>query len=151
MEVIEFFESGRREHWLGEMEKCEWSAGQQLHRILKNGEFFDVVGEGSKVLLLTDGDRLVSFCTYAKYDDVQPTELSPWMGFVFTFPEYRGHRYVGRLFEKAVSLAREDNISEFYISTTHTGLYEKYGCEFKMNEIDVSHEPTKVYVKKIDG
>ncbi len=32
------------------------------------------------MLLLTDGDELVSYCTYAKKDDIQPTDLTPWMG-----------------------------------------------------------------------
>ena len=149
MEVINYFESDRQEHWLNQLSKCEWDAGGLLYGLIKNGDFFKWVGEGSKVLLLTDGDELVSFCTYAKYDDIQPTDLSPWMGFVFTFPQYRGHHYVGKLFEKVNSLAKEENIAEFYISTNHTGLYEKYGCEYKMQEIDLEGQPTRVYVKKV--
>ena len=31
-------------------------------------------------MLLTDGDELVSYCTYVKKDDIQPTDLTPWMG-----------------------------------------------------------------------
>lgn len=68
-----------------------------MYDLLSNGTFFDATGEKSKVLLLTDEDRLVSFCTYAEKDDIQPTNLTPWMGFVYTFPEYRGHRCVGLL------------------------------------------------------
>ena len=50
--------------------------------------------------MLTDGDELISFCTYAEKDDIQPTEFTPWMGFVYTFPEHRGHHYVGLLMEE---------------------------------------------------
>lgn len=47
------------------------------------------MGEKSRVMLLVDGDDLISFCTYAEKDDIQPTELTPWIGFVYTFPQYR--------------------------------------------------------------
>ena len=114
MEVINFFDSDRQDHWLGELKRCDWKAGAFLHQLISNGTFFEAVGEGSKVLLLTDGDELISFCTYAQKDDIQPTELTPWMGFVYTFPEHRGHRYVGLLFEEIERIAKEEHISEVY-------------------------------------
>ena len=55
MEVISYFESAGREHWLDEIGKCEWSAGAFLHKLLTEGSFFDAVGEGSRLLLLTEG------------------------------------------------------------------------------------------------
>ena len=103
----------------------------------------------SKVLLLTDGDELISFCTYAEKDDIQPTELTPWMGFVYTFPEHRGHHYVGLLMEEVERLAIKEGVSEVYISTNHIGLYEKYGCEFKTEMKDMNGELSRVYVKLI--
>ena len=150
MEVIDLLENENKEYWINKLGECDWDAGVMLHRIVVNGEFFDTVGEGSKVLMLTDGGELVSFCTYSKVDDILPTELTPWMGFVFTFPKFRGHRYVGKLFEKVILLAKEDNYEKIYISTNHTGLYEKYGCEFLKNDIDDSGKPTRVYVKKVN-
>lgn len=42
--------------------------------------FKDTVGEKSKVLMLVNRDELISFCTYAELDDIQPTELTPWIG-----------------------------------------------------------------------
>ena len=102
------------------------------------------------MLLLTDGDELISFCTYAEKDDIQPTDLTPWMGFVYTFPEHRGHRYVGLLMEEIERLARKEGITEVFISTNHTGLYEKYGCEFKREMKDINGELSRVYVKKIE-
>lgn len=149
MDVISFYESDRREHWLEEIGRCDWSAGAFLYKLLSEGTFFDAVGEGSKVLLLTDGDELISFCTYARKDDIQPTELTPWMGFVYTFPEHRGHRHMGRLFEKVEQLAKEEQYSEVYISTNHVGLYEKYGCEYQTQMEDIEGKPSRVYVKRI--
>jgi len=149
MKVNNYFDSDKQEHWLEEIQKCDWSAAGFLHELLSRGTFFDAVGKNSKLLLLTDGDELISFCTYAEKDDIQPTELSPWMGFVYTFPKYRGHHYMGILFEEVERLAGKDGISEVYISTNHVGLYEKYGCEFKTEMKDMSGEMSRVYVKHI--
>ena len=150
MKVISFYESDRQEHWLEEIKKSDWRAGAFLHELLSKGTFFDAAGEGSRVLLLTDGDELISFCTYAKWDDIQPTELTPWMGFVYTFPEHRGHRYVGLLFEAVEHLAKEEQVPEVYISTNHVGYYEKYGCEFRTQMNDIEGNPSRVYAKKIE-
>ena len=43
-----------------------------------------------------DNNKLISFCTYAELDEIQPTDLTPWIGFAYTFPEYRGNRYLWR-------------------------------------------------------
>lgn len=150
-EVISFFENDRQEHWLEEIGRCDWSAGAFLSKLLSTGTFFDVVGEGSKVLLLTSGNELISFCTYAAKDDIQPTELTPWMGFIYTFPEHRGHHYMRLLFEEVERLAKEDHHPEVYISTNHIGLYEKYGCEYRTQIKDLDGNPSRIYAKKIAG
>ena len=150
MNVINFFESDRQEHWLKEISKSDWGAGAFLHELLSKGTFFDAVGEGSRVLLLTDGDELISFCTYAKKDDIQPTELTPWMGFVYTFPKHRGHHYAGLLFEEIERLAKKEHIAKVYISTNHIGLYEKYGCEYSTQMKDMDGAASRVYVKRIE-
>lgn len=149
MEVINYFDSPRKEHWLEEIGKSDWGAGGFLHDLLGSRTFFDALGKKSMVLLLTEGDKLISFCTYAEKDDIQPTDLTPWMGFVYTFPAYRGHHYSDILVKEVERRAKEDGVKELYISTTHTGLYEKYGCEFKTVMNDVNGHPTRIYVKKL--
>ena len=67
--------------------------------------------------MLTEGGDLISFCTFADKDDIQPTELTPWIGWVYTFPHYRGHRYVGKLLSYAETLTKADGINSIYIST----------------------------------
>lgn len=86
MRVIEFFTAENKEHWLEELKKCDWDAGQHLHHLLKGNELKKMVGETALVPMLVDEERLVSFCTFAPLDDIQPTELTPWVGFVYTFP-----------------------------------------------------------------
>lgn len=150
MNVIDFFESDRQKHWLEEISRSDWDGGAFLHELLSKGTFFEAVGKGSKVLLLTEGDELISFCTYAQKDDIQPTELTPWMGFIYTFPRHRGHRYVGALFEEVERLAKKERIAEVYISTNHIGLYEKYGCEYRTQLNDMNGELSRVYAKRIE-
>lgn len=148
MKVINYFDSDRQEHWLEKIGECDWGAGKYLYELLSKKVFFETVGEKSRLLLLTDGDELISFCTYAEKDDVQPTQLTPWVGFVYTYPQYRGHRYVGRLFNEIGRIAETEDVPQVYISTNEEGLYEKYGCEYKEQMTDIEGEPTRVYVKK---
>ena len=150
MKVIDYFESDRKEHWLSEIKKSDWSAGAFLYRLLSEESFHEATGDTSTVLLLTDGDELISFCTYAEKDDIQPTDLSPWMGFVYTFPEHRGYHYAGLLLDEIQKLAKKEGISQVYISTNHIGLYEKYGCEYKTEMRDMEGELSRIYVKKWD-
>ena len=99
--------------------------------------------------MLVKGDELVSFCTYAEKDDIQPTELKPWMGWVYTFPQRRGHHYVEKLFEEIARIAKSEDVHKVYISTNHEGLYEKYGCEFYQIMNDIEGEPSRIYVKEL--
>ena len=108
-----------------------------------------MVGETALVPMLVDGDRLIAFCTFAPKDDIQPTDLFPWIGFVYTFPAYRGHRYAGMLLDYAESIATIMEREYIYISTNHIGLYEKYGYEFYKMEKDIEGEDSRVYRKAL--
>ena len=149
MTIINFFDVPDREHWWGELQQNDWVSGKLLCKLIREDTFFETLGENSKLLLLVDGDRLVSFCTCAERDDIQPTDLSPWAGFVYTFPTYRGHHYAGLLLFEAERLARSEGHSALYISTGHKGLYEKYGFTYKTTLPDVNGNPSRVYVKKL--
>ena len=119
MKIIEYFTSENQAHWLEEIRKSDWDAGQYLYTLLRDGKLKSVVGRTALVPMLVEGEtgKIVSFCTFAPLDDIQPTTLSPWIGFVYTFPEYRGHRYAGRLLDYAESLAAVMGKAYVYIST----------------------------------
>ena len=150
MQVIDYFNCDRPEYWLCQIKKSDWGAGQYLHELLSESRLKNVVGENSKVLMLTNGDELISFCTYAEKDDIQPTALTPWIGFVYTFTDYRGNHYVSNLFKEIEKLAKAEKVHDIFISTNHTGLYEKYGCEFYQMMSDMNGELSRVYRKHID-
>ena len=63
MQVIHYFESNRQAHWLEEIRRSGWRAGAFLAELLCSGMFFETVGAHSEVLLLTEGEELISFCT----------------------------------------------------------------------------------------
>ena len=149
MDIIEYFSTDNKEYWLSKIKESDWGAGKFLYELLKNNKLKELVGGNTKVLMLVDGENLVSFCTLADKDDIQPTKLTPWIGWVYTFPNYRGHRYVGRLLSHAETLAKADGMSNIYISTNHEGLYEKYGYEFYEMMKDMHGEDSRVYVRHL--
>lgn len=130
MRIIEYFTTENKEHWLNEIKKCDWGAGQYLYRLLCKNNLKKTVGETALVPMLVEGDELISFCTFAPLDDIQPTSLSPWIGFLYTFPKYRGHRYAGMLLDYAESIATVMGREYIYISTNHIGLYENMDMSF---------------------
>lgn len=131
--------------WLNEIQKSDWGAGQYLYELLRDHRLKELCGESTKVLLLADGEQLVSFCTYAEQDDIREPSLTPWVGFVYTFPAFRGNRYMGQLLDHAEVLARGEGHRCIYISTGETGLYEKYGYSFWKTMKDVNGEDSRVY------
>ncbi len=116
-----------------------------MYELLNKNELKELCGETTKVFLLTDNRQLVSLCTLADVDDVRDTGLNPWIGFVYTFPQYRGHRYMGILLEFAYITAQSDGARHIYISTGETGLYEKYGYSFYQIMKDMHGEDSRVY------
>lgn len=149
MRTIEYFSEDDKAYWLAKIKESDWGAGQYLYELLKQEKLKQLVGENAKVLMLVDGRNLVSFCTLAEKDDIQPTELTPWIGWVYTFPAYRGNRYAGKLLCHAETLAKEAGMKHVYISTNHDGLYEKYGYTFFQMMKDIGGEDSRVYVKRL--
>ena len=149
MKVLEYYSSDSQEHWLSEIKKSDWGAGTYLYELLRDNKLKELCGSATKVLLLTEGEALVSFCTYAPQDDIPNTPLTPWVGFVYTFPQYRGHRYMGLLFDYADRLALAEGYKNIYVSTWEIGLYEKYGFSYLRHMKDVHGDESRVYRKEV--
>lgn len=145
MEIREFSVLKDKEYWLSQIKESDWGAGQYLYKLLSNNELTALCGKTTKVFLLIDNQQLVSFCTLAEEDDVRDTGLKPWIGFVYTFPEDRGHRYMGLLLDFAYATARANGARYIYVSTDKTGLYEKYRYSFYQMMKDMNGEDSRVY------
>ena len=145
MDLLDLERTVRPEWWIKQLENCDWTAGQYLYTLLAEKRFHEACGENARVLILADGTKLAAFCDYAEKDDIPDTELTPWLGFVYTHPDYRGRRLMGRLIDRAKELARDDGYDAFYISTGETGLYEKYGAEYITDMKDRRGEDSRIY------
>ncbi|MBR2223035.1 MAG: GNAT family N-acetyltransferase [Christensenellaceae bacterium] len=147
MQIVEYFSSKNREYWLSEIKKSDWIAGEYLYRLLSENRFKALVGENSQVFLLEDKGELLAFCTLSEMDDIQPTKLTPWVGFVYTYPPHRNKGYMGLLLTHAEEEAKKQGFHRIHISTGHTGLYEKYGYRFMAIQKDTAGEDSRVYIK----
>lgn len=149
MKIVSYFESDAQQELLEKISQCDWGAACFLRDLLRDGKFFDTLGGEGDVYLLMDGEKLVSFLTLARQDSVRDEGLFPWIGFVYTAPEYRGHHYAGQLLAHAENVAREQGHERVYIATDFEGLYEKYGYTYQEDRIDCWGDDMRVLYKKL--
>lgn len=151
--IKDYFQLDAQEHkfWLAKIGKSDWRAGKYLFNLLSDGQFKKLCGEKSTVFLLTQNDDLISFCTFAEKDDIPDTNLTPWIGFVYTFPSFRGKRRIGKLIEHIYQLAKVQGVKQLYISTDQKGLYENFGFSFFTTLKECHDEPAFVYQMKIEN
>lgn len=147
MKIIEYFEADLscRLILLQGLGQCEWGAGKFLLRLLKEQKFAETLGGPGKLFFLLDGENVVSFLTLTGQDCIAAPDFSPWIGFVFTFPEYRGHRYAGVLLDHARKYAASNGFPFVFLASGHTGLYEKYGFSHWGNLPDIHGEDSRIY------
>lgn len=148
MNILNFSKVSDKNKWIAKIRECEWSAAKFLADLLEEEKFHELLGEGC-LLLMTDGENLVSFCTLTKKDCVDDESMFPWIGFVFTSPEYRGHRYSGELIAFACNEAKKQDYDKVYLATDHIGLYEKYGFTYMESRMDIYNEESRIYFRKL--
>ena len=146
MKVLEF----KKEPYILEYFKnCSWGAAQFLYSLIIEDKVEEVLGEKTKIVVLVDEENVVSFATYAKRDCIADDTMFPWIGFVYTYPKYRGNRYFGKLLDYIVNLARKENYQKIYVSTNEIGLYEKYGFIYYKNMLDFTGNDSRIYYLNI--
>lgn len=153
MRVKDFFQLEDKDYWLKKIGESDWVAGKYLCEILSKNQFNELYGKTSKVFLLIEGTDLISFCTYSEKDEIDDTSMTPWIGFVYTFPAFRGKRRIGKLIEHIYLLAKKDQHEFLYISTDQRGLYEKLGFRYFTTMKTRQNEDTLVYrmpIEKLD-
>lgn len=150
MEVIEYFSDKNRDHWRGQIAQAPWGAAKFLLDLLNDQASFDrLLGRGGRLFLLVEGPALLSFVTLTRQDCIEDQSLFPWLGFFFTFPQYRGRRYGQRLLQYVENLARSEGNTHIYLGTDHRGLYEKYGYTYWESRPDFRHAETRIYKKSL--
>ena len=149
MKIVSYFESENPAELAEKLVAVDWSAARFLVTLLREERFFTMLGGWGDIYLLMDGENIVSFATLTGQDSVRDESMVPWTGFVYTAPEYRGHRYAGRVLAHAEQVAAEKGYSRLYLSTDHVGLYEKYGYAFLENRLDYWGDDTRVMYKDL--
>ena len=99
MDIFDYFSNEQRS-WIDKIRACDWRAAKFLADLLEQNKFHNVLGNGS-LFIMADGEKLVSFCTLTQRDCIKDDDMYPWVGFVFTAPDYRGKRYSGEIINAA--------------------------------------------------
>ena len=147
MKIVEYFEAdlASRGILIQALRQCGWEAGNFLLRLLEEQKFSKTLGGPGKLFFLLDGENVVSFLTLTGQDCIALPDFTPWIGFVFTFPAYRGHRYAGLLLDHARKCAETHGFPFVFLATDHTGLYEQYGFSYWGNLPDIHGEDSLIY------
>lgn len=148
MHILKFSELSDKDKWITKIRFCDWRAAKFLADLLEQDRFHEVLDSGS-LYLLADDEKLVSFCTLTQKDCIDDENLFPWIGFVFTAPDYRGNRYSGEIIEHACNEAKKQGYDKIYLATDHIGLYEKYGFTYMESRIDIYGEESRIYCREI--
>lgn len=88
-EILEYFDDEYQEYWRNEIKRGEWSGCLSLFNLLENDEFFSVYGEDSSLIMLVDGESLLSFCILSHKNGESVWSVSNF----FTFPSSRNKGY----------------------------------------------------------
>ena len=131
------------------MRPPDWNAARFLAQLLRENRFYEMLGGWGDIYLMMDGENIVSFATLTGQDSVRDESLTPWIGFVYTAPEYRGHRRSGELLRHIEGVAAAKSYERLYLSTDHVGLYEKYGYTYLENRPDYWGGDTRVLCKDL--
>lgn len=142
MKIIEF---KNEINVISYLKDCSWGAAKFLYKLIIENKIEETLGSKSKIIVLLDENKIVSFATYAKRDCIEADDLFPWIGFVYTDEKYRGKRYSQRIINYILDKARNDGYSKVYLATTHNGFYEKYGFKYLEDRLDIYNEIDRVY------
>ncbi len=151
MQIINYFESDIKQELLEKIKAVDWSAAKFLVELLSENRFYEMLGGEGDLYLLMDGNSLVSFLTLTRQDTVRDESMFPWVGFVYTVPEYRGNRYSEKLMKHAENEAIKKGFDKVYVATDHFGLYEKFGYEYLENRVGYWGDDNRVLYKALNN
>lgn len=150
MEVVEYFSSENKESLKQQIARADWAGARFLLKLLNNIKDFDeLLGNNGKLFMLMEGAKVVSFVTLTNQDCVRDLSMLPWLGFLYTYPDYRGNRYSETILNYAELAAKSEWYSVVYLATDHIGLYEKYGYTYMETRKDYWNEESRIYYKKL--
>ena len=145
VKYLEYYEQDElfKKELLSQINEVEWAGGPYLYnKIIKdelNGKVYIIYDEENK--------HIIAFASLSEFDEIYDTDLKPWIGCLYVFKPYRGNRYSEKLIKYILSNYKDSDF--VYISSTHVGLYEKYGFVFKCKMNNFEGHETQVFEYKI--
>lgn len=80
---------------------------------------------------LLEKDNVIIGCAGLITNDfISRMDLYPWICAIFIEEKHRGNYYSSVLIDKAKEDSKKAGFEYLYLSTDHTGFYEKYGFEY---------------------
>ncbi len=80
--------------------------------------------------LLVKDDEIAGCAGLITNDFISRMDLYPWFCALYIEEKFRGNGYSALLIEKAKDDARKGGFPNLYLSTDHTGFYEKHGFRY---------------------
>lgn len=146
LNIQTFSESTDQEATMQAIFDCDWRAAKFLAQLLKEKRLEEYVGEGT-LYLLWCGIDLVGFIILGKKNGLPDPNRTPWLGFLFVAPAYRGRRLGKRLIDHACAAAKESGHQQVFLCTDHEGLYEKYGFTYLESRKDAWGDMSRIYLR----
>lgn len=78
-------------------------------------------------------------------DFVSRMDLWPWLCALYIDEMHRGNRYSALLIERAKADAADAGFGRLYLTTSHIGLYEKYGFSYIGQGYHPWNEESRIY------
>ena len=89
-------------------------------------------------LVLREDERVAGSVSLLYGDCEARTDLDPWLGSLYVFPEFRGRGYAGRLIEAATQFAAEAGVGALHVFTeSAAGLLRRH--DFHLVERTMLH------------
>jgi len=95
--------------------------------------------------LLVDGDLIIGCSGLVTNDFISRMDLYPWFCALYIEEEYRGNAYSSLLLQKAKTDAKIAGFEYLYLSTSHIGLYERYGFTYIGDGFHPWGEKSRIY------
>ena len=101
-----------------------WRAGPYLANQMRADAFLP----WERVFAVCEDDAVAGYCTLTAHDELPPEAgFTPFIGFVYVDPAFRGHRLSEALIDAASAYACSLGFDRIYLMSSEKGLYEKYG------------------------
>lgn len=89
-EIINYFEDDYKEYWQEQILRTDWEPAKELVAKLKDNSLLNENGQNSKLLMLTDGETLISYCFADENNEIK---------YLYTFESYRNNGCAKKLID----------------------------------------------------